>query len=200
MFFLRYGGYYFCHHALCGEGLSCDHSKEHLRSGQKLFVQLPAEEIRRLYYEAIREEQSHILPIDVLYDEIQKKDTKQNGALLCDFDFFVTVFHSQARLIARTGAVVHLAVLTAVSKDGTDLPQRSAEYIMDCLLTQTCTQLRRGDTVSRCSGYQFAILLPLANYENACMVCERIIKSYYRKYPHSPAEIRYAVKTIENEF
>lgn len=162
------------------------------------FGTMPAEGLRRLYYEAVQETHINIIPIDELYDQIREKDPSR-GALLCDYDFFITVFHSAARHIARSGSIVHLAVFTVRGKDGKNLPKRSMEYIMDCLLEQTRSNLRRGDTVTRCSVYQYAVLLQMANYENSCMVCERIIKAYNRKYPHSPAEISYAVKTVEGE-
>ena len=39
-------------------------------------------------------------------------------------------------------------------------------------------------------------MLPQANYENSCKVCERIVRAFYRKYPHSPAVIQYTVQPL----
>ena len=40
-------------------------------------------------------------------------------------------------------------------------------------------------------------MLPQANYENSCMVCERIVGAFSRRYPHSPALIHYSVQPLE---
>ncbi|MBP3318815.1 MAG: winged helix-turn-helix domain-containing protein [Ruminiclostridium sp.] len=159
---------------------------------------MPAEELRRLYYAAIQDTHSHIVPIDTLYDEMQTRDPGK-GALLCDYDFFVTVFHATARSIGRSGISAHLVLLTVGGKFGRALSKRSAEHVMKGLLDQARSNLRRGDIITLCSTSQYAILLPMANYENSCMVCERIISAFYRKFPHSPAEIRYTVKGLDAE-
>ena len=162
------------------------------------FGTLPAEEIRRLYYEAMQDVHDHTVPIEELYHSLQEEETRR-GALLCDYDFFKTVFQSTVRLISRSGIAVHLAVLTASGKDGQPLPKRSLEYIMECLGEQVCLSLRRGDVVTRSSLYQYAVILQMATYENSCMVCDRIIKAYNRAYPHSPAQISYAVQEVSGE-
>ena len=59
------------------------------------------------------------------------------------------------------------------------------------------TNLRRGDTISRCSVSQYIIMLPKANYENSCMVCDRLVRAFFRQYPHSPADIHYSVQPLE---
>lgn len=68
---------------------------------------------------------------------------------------------------------------------------------MEMLEEQIRVSLRRGDALARCSVSQYVVMLPQANYENSCMVCERIIKAYCRKHPHSDAVIRYEVYPLE---
>ena len=60
-----------------------------------------------------------------------------------------------------------------------------------------CSNLRKGDIASQCSISQYILMLPYANYENSCMVCERIVKAFYRQYPHSPAELHFFVQPLE---
>ena len=57
--------------------------------------------------------------------------------------------------------------------------------------------LRQGDVVTRCSVSQLIVMLPQANYENSCAVCQRILKAFSRQYPHSPADIHYSVQPLE---
>ena len=68
---------------------------------------------------------------------------------------------------------------------------------MENLQEQIRNNLRRGDAASRCSASQYILMLPHANYENSCMVCERIIRAFTRQYPHSPAELHYSVQPLE---
>ena len=56
--------------------------------------------------------------------------------------------------------------------------------------------LRRGDVISRCSVSQFVIMLQQANYENSCMVAERLTGAFYRRYPHSSARLRCMVQPL----
>ena len=57
--------------------------------------------------------------------------------------------------------------------------------------------LRRGDAAARCSATQYVIMLPRANYENRCLVCDRILRAYYHKFSKMDAEIRYEVFPIQ---
>ena len=59
------------------------------------------------------------------------------------------------------------------------------------------SNLRRGDVVTRCSVSQLIVMLPQANYENSCGICQRILKAFSRQYPHSPADIHYTVHPLE---
>ena len=68
---------------------------------------------------------------------------------------------------------------------------------MENLEDQIRISLRRGDAVARCSGSQYILMLPQANYENSCMVCERIVGAFSRRYPHSPVQLQYAVHPLE---
>ena len=40
-------------------------------------------------------------------------------------------------------------------------------------------------------------MLPQSNYENSCMVCERVIRAFNRQYPHAPLHLRYSVQPLE---
>ena len=159
---------------------------------------MPAEPLRQLYYSAVKDIHDHRVPIDDLYENMLSKDAGK-GALLCDYDFFVTVFQATARSIGRSGISAQLVVLTVESHRNQPLPKRSLDTVMHGLAEQTCANLRRGDVVTLLSNNQYAILLQMANYENACMVCERVIRAYFRRYPHSPADVHYSVKSIEPE-
>ena len=162
------------------------------------FGVLPSQEIRNVYYEAIRCSNETAVPMEVVQEQLKEPEVLR-GALVCEYDFFKVLYYSTARLIERTGAAVHICMMNVEGEGGEPLSRRSLTTAMDNLQEQLRLNLRRGDVVSRCSRSQFLIMLHLANYENSCMVCERIMKAFYRKYPHTPAKLTYTVAAVKPE-
>ena len=158
----------------------------------------PTEELRKLYYAATQVTHNQIIPIDSLYEELHRRDPG-HGPLLCDYDFFVTVFHSIARTIGRTGLSAHLALLTTRSKSDKPLSPKSLERVMENLLELLQATLRQDDIVTLCSTAQYAILLPMSTKEYCSKVCEELILAFARKHPLSPAELQYHIRCIQNE-
>ena len=116
---------------------------------------------------------------------------------MCDYDFFRVIYHAEARSVARSGAAIHIALLNVEGEGARSLPRRSLDCAMDNLLEVVRSSLRRGDIVSRCSISQYILMLPNANYENSCKVCQRIIRTFFRQFPHSPARIHASVQPLE---
>ena len=160
------------------------------------FGVLPSEETRSLYREAIRSVTGQAFSFANLRDQLRESKPAK-GALLCDYDFFKILYQAEARLIARSGDTYHVALLSVVGKDGKELPKRSMAHIMENLQELVRVNLRLGDIAALCSASQFILMLPQANYENSCMVCDRVIRSFFRQYPHAPAEIRYHIEPLE---
>ena len=156
----------------------------------------PSENIRELYREAMKTVNSVEVPPEIIREQLREQSAAK-GALICDYDFFKVLYHSAARAIVRSGDVIHIAMFSITGEDGGDLSRRSLERAMDNLQEQIRINLRSGDSAARCSVSQFVVMLQQSNYENSCMVCDRIVRAYYRQYPHSPAEIRYSVQPLE---
>lgn len=166
---------------------------------RRLFTEfgvMPEEETRALSREATRTVNEAPLPMEVIHDQLQES-TMADGALVCEYDFFRVLCHSASRSMARSGIAAHLALISVSAKAGEELSKRSLERAMENLEDQIRISLRRGDTVARCSGSQYILMLPQANYENSCMVCDRIVSAYSRRYPHSPARLQYAVRPLD---
>ena len=159
------------------------------------FGVVPGEEIRRLYYEAIRTVNGHAMPVDIILQQLREED-ETGGALICEYDFFRVLYRAMARSMPRSGAVAHIALLSVEENQEGELTQRKLRGAMHMLEEQIRICLRRGDAAAKCSNSQYIVMLPQANYENSCMVCERVIQTYYRKHPHSDADIKYAVYSM----
>ncbi|MBQ7777966.1 MAG: bacterial transcriptional activator domain-containing protein [Oscillibacter sp.] len=157
---------------------------------------MPSDEIRALYRDAVRTINDRALSISSLRDQLREPPAAK-GALLCDYDFFRVIYHAEARALARSGDAVHICLMSATDNKDEELSKRSLDRCMENLQDVICSNLRRGDIASRCSVSQFIFMLPQANYENSCMVCERVIRAFYRQYPHSPAKLHFAVQPLE---
>ena len=157
---------------------------------------MPDQESRALYREALRSDNRQTVPADTVLEQLREEDMV-SGALVCDYDFFKMIYRAEARMIIRSGDAVHVALFSLKGVKGAELARRSLDLAMEHMQEQIRTNLRKGDVVARCSPSQFIIMLPQANYENSCMVCQRILRAFSRQYPHSPAVIDYAVYPLE---
>ena len=160
------------------------------------FGVMPSEKLRALYREAVRVVNDRAVSMETLQEQLREPEPVE-GVLLCDYDFFRILYHAEARAMSRTGAAVHLALLSVTARDGSPLARRSLDRAMDNLQRLLGENLRKGDAASRCSVSQFVVMLPRANYEDSCMVSQRIIKAFFRQYPNSPARIQAVVSPVE---
>jgi DNA-binding SARP family transcriptional activator len=156
---------------------------------------MPADESKALYREAVRTVNERSINLGLLREQLDEVDSSP-GALLCDYDFFRIIYQAEARAVARSGDAVHIALLSATGNESKPLSRRSLDCCMDNLQDVIVGNLRRGDVVSRCSVSQYIVMLPQANYENSCIVCDRIIRAFSRQYPHSPATLNCTVQPL----
>ncbi len=160
------------------------------------FGVMPDDASRRLYRDACKQVNDQTVPIGTVKDQL-REDEEVRGAIYCEYDFFRFLYQVQARSIVRSGDVVHIALLSLHGENRESLPRRSLDRAMENLQELLLKSLRRGDVICRCSVSQMIIMLPQANYENSCAICQRLIKAFFRQYPHSPARIHYAVQPLE---
>ena len=157
---------------------------------------MPSEELRALHREAVRTVNDRAVSPGTVREQL-REPVGASGALFCEYDFFKVIYHAEARALARSGDAVHIGLLSVTGENGGELPKRSLDRCMENLSEVIRTSLRKGDIASRCSVSQYILMLPQANYENSCKVCERIVKAFFRQYPHSPAELHYSVQPLE---
>ena len=136
------------------------------------------------------------MPIDTVRDYL-RENTGAKGAMYCEYDFFKLLYQVQARALIRSGDVIHIALLSLHGYARQELSRRSLDTAMENLQALVLDNLRQGDVVTRCSRSQMILMLPQANYENSCAVCQRVIKAFQRQYPHSPADIHFSVQPLE---
>lgn len=156
----------------------------------------PAEETQLIHREALRNITGYALLPDAVREQL-REETPSSGAIVCEYSFFKLFYQAEARAAARRGDAVHIGIFSVTDEDGKELARRSLDRAMENLQVQIQRNLRKSDVVSRCSASQFVVLLLQANYENSCMVCDRIVRAFSRTYPHSPAKIHPVVMPLE---
>ena len=166
---------------------------------ERLYADLgisPAEETQAIHREILRNLTGYALMPEAIRDQLREEDPSA-GALFCDYSFFKLFYQAEARAAARRGDAVHIGILSVTDEDGKELARRSLDRAMENLQVQIQRNLRKSDVFSSSSASQFVLLLLQANYENSCMVCDRIVRSFGRTYPHSPAKIHAVVLPLE---
>lgn len=159
------------------------------------FGVMPSETLRTLYRQATRTVNDRTLTMDEVCSQLAEP-APHSGAMVCEYDFFKILYRAEARSIARNGHSANICLLSVSGKDGEMLARRSLDPAMNNLQVLVQNNLRRGDAIARCSISQYIILLPQANYENSRMVADRLVSAFYRRYPHSPARLRYTVQPL----
>ena len=159
------------------------------------FGVMPSETLRTLYRQATRTVNDRTLTMDEVCSQLAEP-APHGGAMVCEYDFFKILYRAEARSIARNGHSANICLLSVSGKDGEMLARRSLDPAMNNLQVLVQNNLRRGDAIARCSISQYIILLPQADYENSRMVADRLVSAFYRRYPHSPARLRYTVQPL----
>lgn len=159
---------------------------------------MPSESVRALYRQASATVNDHLLTMDALIDQLAENEDI-GGAMVCQYDFFKVLYRLQARAMIRSGAVVHLLLFTIGPANNKELSKRSLDTAAENFLQIMRQSLRKGDVVTMCNDSQYVVMLPRANFEDSCMVADRLTTSFYRRYPHSPAIIIVKVQAIRPE-
>ena len=125
------------------------------------------------------------------------ESSQQKQAFFCDYEIFKNFYQMQARAMARTGQSINVALLTLSGLDQTipenDILKSSMQLLKDTILSN----LRRADVVSAFSSIQFVLMLPSTTYENAQMICQRIIDKFLAKDPSEQVKIIANVRPLK---
>ncbi len=154
----------------------------------------PSEETRAVYRAAAHSVEDRTLPMDEVLEHLQEPPAA--GALVCDYDYFKVLCFAESRSMERSGNATHVALLSVLSSSGDPLTKRNLDRTMTQLGNTLRENLRRGDTISRCSISQYIVMLPKANYENSCMVCRRVLAAFHLAHPRAAAKINYMVQPL----
>ncbi len=157
----------------------------------------PPEKIQNFYKQIIQADQSLGMDIDSIRKSLQETDAG-NGAFICEYAIFKDIYQLLMRNFTRIGNGMFLAIVMLSSGSGQPIEPLVLDGAMRQLLNAMVSSLRRGDTVTRYSPSQYALLLPSVSYETGRMVLERIRNAFYRQYADSSLTLSYKLGPVED--
>ena len=157
----------------------------------------PPEKIQNFYKQIIQADQSLGMDIDSIRKSLQESDPT-NGAFICEYAIFKDIYQLLMRNFSRLGNNMFLAIVMLSSSSGQVIEPLVLDGAMRQLLNSMIASLRKGDTVTRYSPSQYAILLPSVSYETGRMVLERIRNSFYRQCVDSSLTLAYKLGPVED--
>lgn len=173
---------------------------EHYKKATKALYQTlglpPSAELQAVYAEILSEEKDIEINLDTILSAMLPS-AKHSGAFFCEYGIFRSVYQLEGRRISRSGGCLHIALMTLTLSSETARKFSDLNTIMDLLQTEILSDLRQGDVVSRYSKSQFVIMLPGASLEDSGKVMDRIISSFYSKFPRTFFEISYTLRGLE---
>ncbi len=166
--------------------LKMGHNKEALTQYQNItklhYTHLgmkPSEEILDFYSELIKQEHNSEASIEQVCDDL-KQSPKERGAFVCEYTIFKDIYHLHMRNLERLGATMYLTVMSLRPIDNSKPEPLEIDKSMNNLLDILQSNLRSGDTISRCSATQYASLLPnIATSDVGNMVIGRLKQAFY---------------------
>lgn len=164
---------------------------------QQMFEEMgvkPDQETVALYRTALQTIRSNSLPMEAIQEYLRETDV--DGALQCDYDYFKILCHAESRSLRRSGYATHIALLSVMEVPERPLSPKSLKRIVQQLGQQIRLTLRQSDAFAQCSTSQYILMLPQASYVNSLKVCQRIVDTYRKRYPHVAVQIDYHVKPL----
>ena len=158
----------------------------------------PSNELRSLYLEILNKQKSLEINLDKIIDDLKEAEY-QKGAFICDYGIFKETYKIVTRQAARFHRTVSIVLITVCESNGETPDLNILDKVMERLGIVIKHDLRRGDVVSKYSGAQFVIMLPDARYQDAEMISNRIIKSYYHHNRRSLLQLKYNISEIKFE-
>lgn len=136
--------------------------------------------------------------IDAIRDELQEYG-EVSGAFVCEYAVFKEIYNLQMRNLERLGSSMFIALVMVSNMDTKPLSPIKQNDVMQGLLDVMRHNLRKGDTITRFSATQYALLLPMVNYESGKIVMERLKRQFYQQYPNSNYMLSYRIGPLSSK-
>ena len=156
----------------------------------------PPERIQNFYKHIIQADQSLGMDISSIRKALQEGDA-ESGAFICEYAIFKDIYRLLIRNFSRMANGMYLGIVMLSSVDGQTIEPGMLDKAMTFLLRAMRKNLRRGDTITRYSSSQYALLLPAVNNETGRIILERIRTAFYNQYSETSLTFSYKIGPME---
>jgi DNA-binding SARP family transcriptional activator len=157
----------------------------------------PSEKMLGVYKGLIKSEAAAQADILTIRKSLTDGSEGSSGALVCDYSIFKDIYQLQMRNIERQESKMFICLLSIRSPLGEPLEPMNLEEAMKTLLEILTTCLRKGDTVSRYSPSQYAILLAMMSHSGGQVVISRIRSLFYKRYADNTIKLSFQFDGID---
>lgn len=158
----------------------------------------PPEGIQEFYKQIIQAGNTLEMNIDSIREELQEYG-EVSGAFVCEYAVFKEIYNLQMRNLERLGSTMFIALLMVSSMDGKPMKPLKLNDVMNGLLKVLTQNLRKGDTITQFSPTQYALLLPMVNFESGKLVMERLKRRFYQEFPNSNYMLTYRLGPLSSK-
>lgn len=159
----------------------------------------PSERIQSIYREVARREQILEADLDSVRADLLQDEGEMSGAFVCEYPIFKRIYQLQLRSLERYNLTSFLAMIRVGALDKEDLDPMVLEETMQALLKQIKTSLRKGDTITRYSPSQYALLLQGVTQETAKIIMDRIKLIFFREIGNVCLNLEYCYAPVKLE-
>lgn len=173
-----------------------EHYKKATRAMYQALGIPPSEQMQAVYAQIMSEEKNSEENLDAIMSDMSGA-VGAKGALFCEYGMFKMFYQLESRRMKRNSDCLHVVLITL--KLSSEAARKAANFnqIMELLQAEILDSLRLGDVVAQYNKSQIIFMLPNASYEDSGKVVERILKSFYSKYPKSFFNIHYTIRGLE---
>lgn len=173
---------------------------EHYQQISKRFydefgVALSAETMA-LYKEIVKSMHNVEMDLIAIKEDLAEM-SRLRGAYLCDYAIFKNIYRVNARLMVRSGASIHIGLITVTDARGDVPPVSTIKRVMTALRACVVDHLRCGDTVAQYSSTQLVVMLSHTTRENGCRVLDRLLEVYRQQHPMDTVRVRYRLEAVD---
>ncbi len=155
----------------------------------------PSERMLNFYKELIKSDLAAKADIGTIRETLLQSEVL-GGAFVCDFSIFRDIYQLQVRNLERSESEMYLVLITVENRMGETFEPFVLDAVMHDLMASLQATLRKGDSISRYSSSQFAVLLPMRSKNGRDVVFERIRKLFYKKHINSNIMLTFQLEAV----
>ena len=155
----------------------------------------PSPAMRRIYRAIKTQMEKPDMDFNDLQELLKERDDEE-GALLCEPDFFRYLCRLEKRRAERQDLPVHLGIFSLTGPNFQPLPPGQLTQCMEHMQKVLLARLRKGDVIASWNDNQYTVMLPRVNLEQAESVLQRIHNAIISACPKDEVVLRSSVHPI----